>query len=68
MDVGWEGGGGGGGLAVYSPAAFLVRDVKAFMSDGLPWCWMSQAELKASGTHCYGNIAVSVFRLRCTVR
>lgn len=35
------------------------------MSDGLPRCWTSWTELRASGTHCYGNITVSVFRLGC---
>ncbi len=40
----------------------------SFMSDGLPRCWTSRAELRASGTHCYGNITVSVFRLGCAVQ
>ena len=55
------------GEAVWRSAASRVRGITA-LSDGLPRCWMSWPELRASGTHCYGNITVSVFRLCCAVR
>ncbi|CAJ1055154.1 Hypothetical predicted protein, partial [Xyrichtys novacula] len=64
--VEWSGvevGGGGGGSGGCMECGDLQPPQHSFTSDGGPRCWRSRAELRARGTHCYGNITESVFRL-----